>query len=76
MVGLKQVLETSSLRELRALDNNRSDRSWYRLIAMEKKITLPAVTNPLQSIQEALQKFEPLKLVDFQNGLINNDKYN
>ena len=53
-----------------------SQRSWYRLIAEAKTVKLPPSKSPLEVIREHLTNFEPLKLVDFQDTMLNNDKYN
>ena len=53
---------------------NCSQRSWYRLIAEAKNIKLPATVSPFALIRDNLTRFEPLKLVDFQDKMLNNDK--
>ena len=73
--GLKQALDTTTPRELRAMFGKYSQRSWYRLMAETKKFNLPATRSPFGVIREHLTRFEPLKLVDFQDKMINNDKY-
>ncbi len=74
--GLKQALDTTTPRELRVMFGKYKTRSWYRLMAEAKAIKLPISKSPFQPIRECLTLFEPLKLVDFQERLINNDKYN
>jgi hypothetical protein len=74
--GLKQALDKNTPRELRTMFGNCSQRSWYRLMAETKKFNLPATRSPFGVIREHLTRFEPLKLVDFQDKMINNDKYN
>lgn len=76
LFGLKQAIDAITLRELRAMFGNYKDRSWYRLISEAKAIKLPSLKSPLGILQENLTQFEPLKLVDFQDKMINNDKYN
>lgn len=76
LFGLKQIFDTVNPRELRSMFGNKSQRSWYRLIAEAKKVKLPATTSPLALIREHLTRFEPLRLVDFQGKMLNNDKYN
>lgn len=65
--GLKQIFDSVNPRELRTMFGNKSQRSWYRLIAEAKAIKLPHTQSPLKVIREHLNTFEPLKLVDFQN---------
>jgi len=74
--GLKQIFDTINSRELRAMFGNCSQRSWYRLIAEVKKVKLPITTSPFEVVRHHLTSFKPLKLVDFQGKMINNDKYN
>jgi hypothetical protein len=76
LFGLKQVFSEIPPRELRAMFGGYSQRSWYRLIAEAKKVKLPASQSPLLLVRNHLKDFEPLKLVDFQDLMINNDKYN
>ncbi len=75
LFGLKQAFDIATPRELRAMFNKHNQRNWYRIIAEAKKINLPHTVSPLSIIREHLNKFEPLKLVDFQGQMINNDKY-
>lgn len=74
--GLKQVFEVVNPRELRAMLGNYSKRSWYKLIADAKAVRLPISQSPFMVIREHLNRFDSLKLVDFKDNLINNDKYN
>lgn len=73
--GLKHIFDTINPRELRTMFGNKSQRSWYRLIAEAKAIKLPATQSPIKVIREHLNTFEPLKLVDFQDKMLNNVKY-
>ena len=75
-LGLKQALDTINFRELRTIFAKSSSRSWYRLIAQAKAIKLPVTSSPFRIIREQLTRFEPLRLIDFQDSMINNDKYN
>lgn len=76
LYGLKQVFDTMTPRELRTMFNGYSQRSWYRLISDAKKVNLPTSVSPLGIIRDNLTNFIPLKLVDFQGIMLNNDKYN
>lgn len=75
LYGLKQIFDTVNPRELRSMFGTYSQRSWYRLIAEAKIIKLPATTSPLALAREHLNTFVPLKLVDFQDKMLNNVKY-
>lgn len=72
---MKFALETITTHELRMMLGKQSMRSWYRLIADAKKAKLGSVKNPFEVINKNLTNFEPLKLIDFQEDMINNDKY-
>ena len=76
LYGLKQVFDTMTPRELRTMFNGYSQRTWYRLISDAKKINLPPTIRPLNVVRQHLNSFQPLKLVDFQGIMLNNDKYN
>lgn len=76
LFGLKQAFDSTTPRELRNMLGKYGQRSWYRLIAEAKTIKLPTSKSPLGLVREHLTRFEPLKLVDFQQQMLNNDKYN
>lgn len=76
LFGLKQAFDNTTPRELRNMFGKYGQRSWYRLIAEAKKIKLPTTKSPLGIVREHLTRFEPLKLVDFPDLMLNNDKYN
>ena len=76
LYGLKQAFESTTPRELRNMFSKYGQRSWYRLVAEAKTIKLPTTRSPLGIVREHLTRFEPLKLVDFQGTMLNNDKYN
>jgi len=76
LFGLKQAFDSTTPRELRNMFGKYGQRSWYRLIAEAKSIKLPTTKSPLGVVREHLTRFEPLKLVDFEGVMLNNDKYN
>lgn len=76
LFGLKQALEKVGMREMRVMFGNYTDRTWYRLVDETNKIRLPIAKDVFGIIREHLTTFEPLKLVDFQDEMLNNDKYN
>ncbi|TET06845.1 hypothetical protein E3J79_00600 [Candidatus Dependentiae bacterium] len=61
MFGLKKMLETVTIRELRAIFSNYNKRSWYRLITDARKIKLPS-QSPFGAIRKNLINFKPLQL--------------
>ena len=74
--GLKQALDVANIRELRIMFSKYSPRSFYRLVSEAKQIKLTELQDPFVIIDKQLNDFIPLKLVDFQDKMINNDKYN
>jgi len=76
LFGLKQAFDSTTPRDLRSMFGRYGQRSWYRLVAEAKTIKLPNTKSPLGIVREHLTRFEPLKLVDFQQQMLNNDKYN
>lgn len=75
LFGLKQAFDSTTPRELRNMFGKYGQRSWYRLIAEAKTIKLPTTKSPLWVVREHLTCFKPLKLVDFPDLMLNNDKY-
>ncbi len=74
LFGLKQALDSGNLRELRTMFGSYSTRSWYRLMSETKKIQLPRTTSPFEIFHHQIETYSPLRLVDFQGNMLNNDK--
>jgi hypothetical protein len=74
LVGLRTALKEIPTRELRTMFNRYKDWSWYRLMAEAQNVNIPRGHDPLQVVRDCLESFEPLKLVDFQAKMLNNDK--
>lgn len=62
LYGLKRVLETIDMRELRVMFSKCNQRSWYRLMTDTSKIKLPATHNPFAIIREHVLRFKALRL--------------
>ncbi|MDR3550587.1 MAG: hypothetical protein P4L31_04180 [Candidatus Babeliales bacterium] len=60
--GLKQALNSMSIRELKTIFTKTNERSWYRFMAEANKVKLPSTQSPFKVIREQLVKFEPLKM--------------
>jgi len=75
MLGLRVLLDQVGIREFRELTKRKSRQSWYNLNKEMKGLNYPQEVNTFGILHNALTEFKPLKLVDFQNGMINNDKY-
>ncbi len=61
LYGLKRILESMNLRELRTLFCKYNKRSWYRLISDANQIELPLTPSPFRIIRDCLVKFKPLR---------------
>ena len=61
LYGLKRILESMNLRELRTMFGNYNKRSWYRLMTDANAIELPLAPSPFQVIRDCLMKFKPLR---------------
>lgn len=76
LLGLKTAMDNLDARELRAMFPTKSKTSWYRLVAEAKKMKLPNQPSPFQMVRQNIEEMKPLRLVDFQDRMLNNDKYN
>lgn len=74
LFGLKQAMDVISMREIRQIFKSYSDRSWYRLVSEANQVRLPIAKDHFGIIRTYLANFTPLKLVDFQLVMLNNDK--
>lgn len=76
MVGLKGLLDGVGVREFRGMTKRFGDSSWYRINREMKRLKTPQKKPDAFSVlQKALSDFEPLKLVDFKDQMLNDDKY-
>jgi len=62
MFGLKKILETVTMRELRVIFARHNKRSWYRLVADANKVKLPIAQLPFGIIRKHLNKFKTLRI--------------
>lgn len=75
LIGIKNVMDSMGMREMRSVFGNRLGQStWYNLVKETKDISLPTQRSPFTQLRIHLEQFEPLKLVDFQERMLNNDK--
>lgn len=75
MYGLKTAIDKYGMRELRTiLGSSVSSDTWYRLVREAKSIEVAPSNKPLSLLRSHIEEFVPLKLVDFQDKLLNNDK--
>lgn len=76
IVGFKLISGTVPLRELRNMFFKQNYRSWNKMLKDLALVKLPKQDSPFKPIRDAIEKFQPLKLVDFKHKMLNNDKYN
>jgi len=75
--GFRNMLSELSVREIRELHNRTPISSWYRFFQQMNgynyTINKDSVFKP---IRDSINEFKPLRTVDFQSQMLNNDKYN
>ncbi len=75
--GFRKILEELNTRELKELFKKHSKSGWYKFFARVNSYKYPKNTlDVFKPVRNCIEQFEPLKLVDFQAKMINNDKYN
>lgn len=73
-LGLRTLFEGIGVREFREIISKYKRTSWYKLNKEIQGYTYPQ-EKPFQVLRTTINQFTPLKLIDFQNEMINNDKY-
>lgn len=74
--GFYKALEELPTREIRELLKKHPKRAWYRLYKEINGFHYPKTALPIfEPIRNAINEFKPLKLLDFQDKMLNNDKY-
>lgn len=74
--GLRQALKNIDIRELRGMFGGYSKQTWAKMLTEVKNANIIKTSEPFTIIRACLVNYQPLKLVDFQDKMINNDKYN
>lgn len=67
MVGLKVLLDDVGIREFREMTRRDGDPAWYALNKEMKGLKTASEKSVFSVLREELNKFEPVKLVDFQS---------
>ena len=74
--GFHKVLEDIGTREIRGLLNKYPRGSWYRFIKQMNSYSYPKNSlSVFEPIRDSINEFKPFKLLDFQEQMLNNDKY-
>ena len=76
MLGLRVLLDDIGVREFREMIKRYGNSAWYSLNKEMKGLDNINETSVFSLLKKQVTTFEPLKLVDFQGKMINNDKYN
>lgn len=75
-LGFYSALEEVSTREIRELLRKHSKGVWYRFFRQINSFNYPkSNSSAFELIRNSINEFKPLKLVDFQAEMLNNDKY-
>jgi len=75
LTGLKVILEEVGVRELRHLTKRYGRHSWYALNSQMKEYGNTSDLKPVfPFLKKEIDDFKPLKLVDYQDKMLNNDK--
>ncbi len=74
LLGFKLALDEIGSRELRELLKGYSPKSWYRLIKESKEINSSYNLNVFNELRKTINDFIPLRLLDYEYQMINNDK--
>lgn len=76
LYGMKQAFSKIDMRELRGMLTKFSNRSWSQAITESNNVNVPKLPDPFTFIRSEIETFTSMRLVDFQEKMINNDKYN
>lgn len=75
LTGLKAVLEEAGVREFRETAKRYKKDAWYALNTQMKQYSKTESLKPVfPFLRKELSEFKPLKLVDYQDKMLNNDK--
>lgn len=74
--GFYKVLEELPTREIRELLKKYPKQAWYRFYKEINRFNYPKNTLPIfKPIKNSITQFKSFKLLDFQEKMLNNDKY-
>lgn len=74
LVGLHQILKESGVREFRDMIDPISKNYWYSLNKQMKRLTSKDYNSVFSLIKPHITDYTPLRLVDYENKMLNNDK--
>lgn len=76
MLGMRVLLDETGLREFRKITKRYGNSVWYSLNKEMKRLDKTDKISVFSLLRKQITKFEPLKLLAFQNKMLNNVKYN
>ena len=76
MYGLKSLIDDIGVRGFRQLTKRHGNSVWYSLNKEMKQLKTTNEPVVFSLLRKEITAFKPLRLVDFQDKMINNDKYN
>lgn len=76
MLGMRVLLDETGLREFRKITKRYGNSVWYSLNKEMKRLDRTDEISVFSLLRKQITKFEPLKLLAFQNKMLNNVKYN
>lgn len=74
LYGLKEAVDKVGIRDLRQILGSNNRASWYKLIKEAKSVVLAPSSDPFGPVRSQITNYHPLKLLDYREIMINNDK--
>lgn len=74
MLGLRVAFAEVGIREFREITKRFGKNSWYRLNSELNSLVYPQKEDVFSVLKTVIETFKPLKLIDFQDNLLNNVK--
>lgn len=75
LMGFRMLLEEIGVREYRQMTKRYGSYYWYSLNQKMKKLNYTDEISVFSLLKKQITDFKPMKLLDFQNKMLNNDKY-
>lgn len=76
MFGLKSLIDDIGTRGFRQLTKRYGQSAWYGLNKEMKQLKTTDEPSVFNLLRKEVTAFKPLRLLDFQDRMLNNDKYN
>jgi hypothetical protein len=74
-LGLRALLEEIGIREYREITKRYGNYVWYSLNKEMKRWSKIDEISVFSLLRNQIKEFRPLKLLEIQNKMLNNDKY-